>query len=334
MSSLDVAIAEFAALNEFSKPSAELLSIILLSDGVKLSLQLRSLYFCRDLSSSQCAEILKRALNVHYDAFLRHEIAYVLGQASCKEASDVLIALLENENEDPMVRHEAGEALAAIGGKDFIEVIEKYKDDKCVVVRDTCRLALHSLLNDGTSDDDNAENIPICSCVCAPISTSAYRAIDPVPCSTTELSDESLSALNAVMCDESLPLYKRYEALFKIRNAGGDAAASLIGDALLSDKVSEVFRHECAFVLGQMQSMAASRALLQCLMNANEEPIARHEAALALGSCAAACPNAKDREDIINALTAHKIDAVKVVADSCIVALDVISESASPIHAN
>nr|BAN64654.1 PBS lyase HEAT-like repeat domain containing protein [Babesia bovis] len=327
MADLATAIAEFDSLNEFSKPDAKLLSTILLSDGVKLSQQLKALYFCRDLSSSECATILKKALEVHYDTFLRHEIAYVIGQAECEEAADVLVRLLEDTNEDPMVRHEAAEAIAAIGDKTYIDKLEKYKDDESIVVRDTCRLALESL-NNNAKKGDSSDGVAICGCVSAPISTSAYRAIDPVPCVATEIAEMSILELNKVMLDESAPLHKRYEALFQIRNSGGDEAAVMIGNALISDNVSEVFRHECAFVLGQMQSMAAADHLLKCLSNSQEKPIARHEAALALGSCAAASNNQSDRNRIIAALEAHKLDSMKVVADSCIVALDVISESA------
>ncbi|GBE60385.1 PBS lyase HEAT-like repeat domain containing protein [Babesia ovata] len=327
MADIAAAVEEFSKLDEFSKPNAELLTTILLHPSVKLSLQLRALYFCRDLNSSECATLLKKALDVHYDAFLRHEIAYVIGQAGCEEASDVLVQLLEDEKEDPMVRHEAAEAIAAIGGKRFIDVIEKYKDDPCVVVHDTCRLALHSLLNGSSEEDDGKETIPICSCVSAPISTSAYRAVDPVPCTSTDMNERTMKELEDVLLDETLPLYKRYEALFNIRNIGGDAAAAVIGGALVGDKISEVFRHECAFVLGQMQSMAACDALLQCLKNAEEEPIARHEAALALGSCASVCSDERGRQLIIDALNEHTEDPVKVVADSCIVALDVVHEA-------
>ncbi|CDR94439.1 PBS lyase HEAT-like repeat domain containing protein, putative [Babesia bigemina] len=323
MADIAAAVEEFSKLDEFSKPDAELLSKILLSPDVKLSLQLRALYFCRDLKSSECATLLKKALDVHYDAFLRHEIAYVIGQAGCEEASDVLVKLLEDENEDPM----AAEAIAAIGGKRFIDVIKKYEDDPCVVVHDTCRLALHSLLNGSSEEDDGKEAIPICSCVSAPISTSAYRAVDPVPCTSTEMNERTMKELEVVLLDEALPLYQRYEALFNIRNIGGDAAAAVIGGALVGDKISEVFRHECAFVLGQMQSMAASDALLECLKNADEEPIARHEAALALGSCASVCSGGRNRQLILDALNEYTADPVKVVADSCVVALDVVHEA-------
>ncbi|KAK1936129.1 PBS lyase HEAT-like repeat domain containing protein [Babesia divergens] len=321
MVNIDAAVQQFLTLNEFSKPCADILAKVLLSKDVKLSIQLRALYFCRDLPSSECDDILKKALLIHYDTFLRHEIAYVIGQSGCMEASDVLVKLLEDVSEDPM----AGEAIAALGGKQYVNVIAKYKDDPCVVVRDTCRLALHSLLY-GSSDGEY-DTVPICSCISAPISTSAYRAVDPVPCSSSEMNDGTIQSLRDVLNDESVDLYKRYEALFNIRNANGDAAAVIISEALLCDSVSEVFRHECAFVLGQMQSMAVADPLIQCLANINEEPIVRHEAALALGSCASMCNDKDKRQTIIDALTTHMKDPIKVISDSCIVALDNIEEA-------
>lgn len=326
MADVETAIQGFVALNEFSKPSADLLAKILLTSSVKLSLQLRALYFCRDLQPDESARILKDALKVHYDAFLRHEIAYVIGQSGCKGASDVLVQLLEDETENGMVRHEAAEAIAAIGGYEFIEVIGKYKDDPSVVVRDTCRLAYHSLTK-GTLDT-MCSCIPISSCVTAPISSSAYRAVDPVPCASDDMNGKDLGTLIEILNDESQELYRRYEALFSIRNMGDDHAAGIIGDALLKDGISEVFRHECAFVLGQMQSLAASEPLIKCLKNADEEPIVRHEAALALGSCASCCSDPSAKQVIVDVLNIHLEDPVKVVADSCLVALDVIEEAA------
>ncbi|KAK1443418.1 hypothetical protein BgAZ_202940 [Babesia gibsoni] len=323
MADVDSAIREFMTFNEFSKPNAAILSQILLTPAVKLSLQLRALYFCRDLENADRSSILTRALDVHRDAFLRHEIAYVMGQAGCNDATDVLIALLEDVREDPM----AAEAIAALGEKQCVDLMRKYENDECVVVRDTCRLALHSLLYG--SSEGNMETVPICSCVSAPISTSAYRAVDPVPCSATPETENSLYALAATLHDESQELYKRYEALFKIRNKGDDIAASVIGEALLRDKVSEVFRHECAFVLGQMQCLAAVEALVKALADNDEKPIVRHEAALALGSCASTCDDDSQRLAIIKELQRYLNDPVKVVADSCLVALDVIEEALS-----
>ncbi|KAK2195730.1 bifunctional PBS lyase HEAT-like repeat/Armadillo-like helical/Armadillo-type fold [Babesia duncani] len=123
-----------------------------------------------------------------------------------------------------------------------------------------------------------------------------------------------------------MELHLRYKALFNIRNLGTDDAAKYIGDALIKDTCSEVFRHECAFVLGQMQSQAAVDSLLICLLNTKEEGIVRHEAALALGSCACANIDEDQIKLIKDTLYEYTYDPLKVVADSCIVALDNIEQ--------
>ncbi|KAK2195731.1 bifunctional PBS lyase HEAT-like repeat/Armadillo-like helical/Armadillo-type fold [Babesia duncani] len=124
MDSIEKLVEGFDKLDGFSKPSADILEGILLRNDVKLSTQLRALYYCRDLDIGDCTRILKAALNIHFDTFLRHEIAYVLGQAGCVDAGDVLANLLFDINEDPMVRHEAAEALAALGDTKYIELVK------------------------------------------------------------------------------------------------------------------------------------------------------------------------------------------------------------------
>lgn len=318
MADIKPLVEEFFGLGEFSKPSKEIIRSVLLSKNIPLSVQLRALYFCRDLPQKDATEVLLSALDVHHETFLRHEIAYVIGQSGCVDASDTLERLLEDTSEDPMVRHEAAEALGAIGSKNSLELIKKYSTDQCRAVSDTCKLALHSLLN---SNSQSATGHTSC-----PVSSSAYRAIDPI-LSVIDDGDITLESLSTLLFNESLPLYKRYEALYSIRNIATSDAAKIIGNALVNDKSSEVFRHECAFVLGQMQTSSSVDFLIECLKNVQEEPMARHEAALALGSCGSAHIEQKYFTLIVDTLIHYVQDCVKVVSDSCIVALDYIKEN-------
>lgn len=48
-------------------------------------------------------------------ALLKHECAYCLGQMQDVRAIPALTAVLRDEAQDTMVRHEAGEALGALG---------------------------------------------------------------------------------------------------------------------------------------------------------------------------------------------------------------------------
>jgi deoxyhypusine monooxygenase len=52
--------------------------------------------------------------------------------------------VLENVEEDPMCRHEAAEALAALGAADSLEVLRLFRDraGEEVVVKETCEIAI------------------------------------------------------------------------------------------------------------------------------------------------------------------------------------------------
>lgn len=73
---------------------------------------------------------------------MRHELAYVIGQFQNPEACDTLEAIIEDENDDCMVRHEAAEALGAIGHEKSLAVLEKYAKDPAPEVSQTCELAI------------------------------------------------------------------------------------------------------------------------------------------------------------------------------------------------
>lgn len=61
-------------------------------------------------------------------ALLRHELAYVLGQLQDPLALPKLSAILDDEAEDAMVRHEAAEAIGAIGLEESLPILRKYEN--------------------------------------------------------------------------------------------------------------------------------------------------------------------------------------------------------------
>ncbi len=75
-------------------------------------------------------------------ALFRHEIAYVLGQMQHPAAVTALTKNLQDENENCMVRHECAEALGSIATEECIKVLEQYKADKEMVVKESCEVAL------------------------------------------------------------------------------------------------------------------------------------------------------------------------------------------------
>ncbi|HJL54564.1 MAG TPA: HEAT repeat domain-containing protein, partial [Candidatus Thalassarchaeaceae archaeon] len=73
------------------------------------------------------------------------EIAYVLGQMQDSNAVPHLVRRLEDESEDAIVRHEAAEALGAIGDRVALATLETFKNDPEVVVAESCEVALDLL---------------------------------------------------------------------------------------------------------------------------------------------------------------------------------------------
>jgi deoxyhypusine monooxygenase len=77
-------------------------------------------------------------------ALLKHELAYCLGQTGQDAAINPLRDVLSDLNEDPMCRHEAAEALGALGKAENLELLKKFRDrpGEEVVVTETCEIAI------------------------------------------------------------------------------------------------------------------------------------------------------------------------------------------------
>lgn len=77
-------------------------------------------------------------------ALLKHELAYCLGQTGKGAAAPYLKDVLANLQEDPMCRHEAAEALGALGDAGSLEELRRFRDREGeeVVVKETCEIAI------------------------------------------------------------------------------------------------------------------------------------------------------------------------------------------------
>jgi deoxyhypusine monooxygenase len=104
----------------------EKLSAMLIDTSLPLKLRFRILFTLKNLdcqgqqqhqTSEKSSKIVDAISSGFTDtsALLKHECAYCLGQMGNQYAIDKLIQVLSDSNEDPMVRHEAGEALGALG---------------------------------------------------------------------------------------------------------------------------------------------------------------------------------------------------------------------------
>nr|XP_027201316.1 uncharacterized protein LOC113795320 [Dermatophagoides pteronyssinus] len=232
---------------------------------------MEALFHCREYDSVEGIETLKLGLR-DSSVLLRHEIAYVMGQMSVAAALPVLIELCDNLVEHPMVRHEAGEALHALGviTPEVLACLLRHVDDPCLPVRQTMQLSLEGLQRKCPPEirakikERNATN-------------------DPVEAPKLQATDSLVAELQRQLLDESESLWNRYEAMFKLRNMDTKRSAAALA-AGLSEKSSALLRHEICFLLGQLQVVETADAMMDRLADLKEADMCRHEAAISLGS--------------------------------------------------
>ena len=80
-------------------------------------------------------------------ALLKHELAYCLGQTRNLNSVPYLRQVLDDKNQDAMCRHEAAEALGALGDEESLDVLRGSRDnqEELQVVRETCELAVRRI---------------------------------------------------------------------------------------------------------------------------------------------------------------------------------------------
>lgn len=130
----------------------------------------------------------------------------------------------------------------------------------------------------------------------------------------------SIPELESILLNTSTPLFKRYRAMFALRDLASppDLPTAVPAVEALARGFSDpsaLFRHEIAFVFGQLSHPASIPSLTATLANLKEESMVRHEAAEALGSLG-------EEEGVEETLQKFLNDPEQVVRESVVVALD------------
>lgn len=99
--------AELCAM--VTEKEVELIGRTLVDVRKPLKARFRALFTLRNLGGPAAIEWISRAFGDD-SALLKHELAYCLGQMQDDRAIPVLISVLQDTCQEPMVRHEAGES--------------------------------------------------------------------------------------------------------------------------------------------------------------------------------------------------------------------------------
>eukprot|EP00002_Diphylleia_rotans_P001902 TRINITY_DN1111_c0_g1_i1.p1 TRINITY_DN1111_c0_g1~~TRINITY_DN1111_c0_g1_i1.p1 ORF type:complete len:312 (-),score=72.16 TRINITY_DN1111_c0_g1_i1:429-1364(-) len=263
--------------------------------------KMRMVFTLSNLGGPLAVKALQRGFE-DSSALLLHEIAYVLGQMKEPSAAPFLTTVLQDVNQLPIVRHEAAEALGAIGLFESLPVLEQYCQDPVREVAETCQIAFDRLKHAQETSKDITHD-------------PTFLSVDPAPAA----EGLTVAQLRENLLNTKLSMFDRYRALFALRNL--NTAESVDALCAAFDDESSLLRHEIAYVLGQMQNPHAVEALVSVLRRQNEIGMVRHEAAEALG--AISTPEC-DIE-----LRKYLQDPQDVVRESCVVALDIAEYNAS-----
>ncbi|KAI0099974.1 deoxyhypusine hydroxylase [Nemania sp. FL0031] len=285
----------------------------LCSEPTPLGIRFRALFSLKHLTKSDNGDAAVAAIEAIAAAFpspsalLKHELAYCLGQSANLAAVPPLRKVLKDLKQDPMSRHEAAEALGALGDASNIDFLQEFRDCEVEprVIRETCEIAIERLK--WLNSEERKQEEPY---------QSKFDSIDPAP----PLRGLSVEKLEKILMDTNERLFTRYRAMFGLRDLASPPTLSTavpavhaLAGAFKDD--SPLLRHEIAFVFGQLSHPESIPALQEVLSNVKEEGMVRHEAAEALGSLG-------DHDGVEDTLKRFLDDEEVVVRDSVIVALD------------
>lgn len=262
----------------------------------------RALFTLKNIGGSKALESIESCFDDD-SALLKHELAYCLGQMQDRAAIPILTKVLKDTKQEPMVRHEAAEALGAIGAAEVEDILVQYSKDPVVEVAETCEIALARV-----RWLQNKEK--------SLVDTNPYASVDPTPPAETT----NIAELQKILMDENETLFNRYRAMFSLRNLRTEESVLALSTGLKGK--SALFRHEVAFVLGQLQEPCSIPFLAENLQDGTENEMVRHECAEALGAIAT--------EECTKILNEYLKDDKRVVKESCEVALDMCEYENSP----
>ena len=176
-------------MGSITKEQVEKVGTLLLNTNRPLKERFRALFTLKNIGGQESINWIAKAFGDD-SALLKHEVAYCLGQLQDPLAIPILSEVLADASREPIVRHEAAEALAAIGGDEVIELLTKHSKDEVVEVRETCQLALDML--EFRKNNKNVDG-------------NVYGSVDPAPAS----KEQDVEKLKAELLDTNKPLFER-----------------------------------------------------------------------------------------------------------------------------
>jgi len=304
--------------------SVDELGNILNNHTLDIKKRMNALFQLRTIGTLEAIRELQKALITEKSSdLIRHEVCYCFGQMieteeNKKEIEDFLYTeVFEDHNKyNPIVLHEAAEALGNIDSAHNIKLLERFLNYEDDIIKETCEISVENLnwmikTNHGETEGLDKSNL-------------FYKTNDPAPpfnflseCPKNKY--KNIEFIREILHDEKAPIYDRYRALFTLREFNSERAVEILCECFqkkFKGLFSPLFKHEISFILGQMCSVAkkALKMLEEVLQDEEEDPIVRHETALALGEIT-------QSKDLLLKYSKHDNQLIR---ESCVIALDFV----------
>jgi deoxyhypusine monooxygenase len=304
--------------------NVEELGNILGNDSLDIKKRMNALFQLRTVGTFKAIKALENALITEKSSdLIRHEVCYCFGQMieteeNKKEIEDFLNKEIfaDPKKYNPIVLHEAAEALGNIDSDYNIKLLERFIDYEDDIIKETCEISVENLnwmlkTNHGETEGLKKDNL-------------FYKTNDPAAPFNIHNKEKDnkykdIEFIKEILHNEKETIYNRYRALFTLREFNNERAVEILCECFnkeLAGKFSPLLKHEISFILGQMCTVAkkALNMLEVVLQDESEDPIVRHETALALGEITKS-------KDLLVKYSKHENQLIR---ESCEIALDFV----------
>lgn len=125
-------------------PAIPILEEVLLNSSESITKRIRALFYLRTIGTEAVIPTIIKGF-ADPSLLLQHEVCYVLGQLHHPLSLSFLSQVLSDESIAVISRHEAAEAIAAIGSASTRSLLEKYTSHNSRILAETCQLAIDRL---------------------------------------------------------------------------------------------------------------------------------------------------------------------------------------------
>lgn len=283
----------------------------------------KAVFELRTIGNQDAADALIKCFPYQKDSeLLKHEIAYALGQLRLESVMPFLIQVMSDEKEAPIVRHEAGEAIAYLNDPKYKKELEKFVDSDVEELKDTCRVALKRMEDEQAKNYNGKQEYGF---TLEPAPGFEKQAIEKVIQEKYNKTFENLSKKEIsdivfdFIVDPETHIYTKYKALYFLRDMAWEESIIALGNLLdvnYRKATGALLRHEVCFALGMLADKAKilKDRLEKTIEDQTESSIVRHEAISAYSSALTDISFLKNYLD----------DESRVVKESAIVAIDMI----------